>query len=274
MVLDLFMTETAKLADVVLPVCSFLEESRIVVYDGIPLQGFSNKAIEPVGNSQPEWWIWTELAKRLGYEKYFPYKSNDDVLETLHQREDLLRPLNKTAKEIMAMPGSCVLFQSRHERRYLKEGFNTPSGKVELYSETAKKHGYDPLPTFVEPIKPEITKKYPFIVTTGARSPLYTHSRYRNIESFTRVLSEPRAEINSSIAANMGIKEGDLVTLESPVGKIKMKATLSDNVLPQVIDVPNGWPEANINELVDNAELDPISGLPPFRTVPCKVMKA
>ena len=80
------MTETAKLADIVLPACSFLEKSGVgYVYGvntGIPYVLLRKKVIEPVGESWADWKIWTELARRMGYGKYFPWNTEEEVVDS------------------------------------------------------------------------------------------------------------------------------------------------------------------------------------------------
>ncbi|HEX75189.1 MAG TPA: molybdopterin-dependent oxidoreductase [Dehalococcoidia bacterium] len=270
-VLDLFMTETAKQADVVLPVCTYLETSDFAVYYGFPMQLLTQQAIEPLGNSRPEWSIWTELAQRMGYKEQFPYKTRDEMFATLVAREDLFKPFSISLEAFYTHPEG-VFYAAQEEKRYLKEGFKTPSGKVEIYSGTLEKYGYDPLPTYHQPIEPQVVKEYPFILTTGARNAIYTNSRYRDLKAFRKAGPSPYAEINSSTAEQMGIKDGDMVAVQTPIGRIELKARLTEDVLPYVIEILNGWPEANVNLIVDN-KLDPISGLPSFRANPCRLVK-
>ena len=82
---ELFMTETAKLADIVLPACSFLEKSGVgYVYGvntGIPFAIIRKKVIEPIGESMPDWKIWTEIANRMGYQDFFPWNKEEEVID-------------------------------------------------------------------------------------------------------------------------------------------------------------------------------------------------
>ena len=90
-----------------------------------------------------------------------------------------------------------------------------------------------------------------------------------------KMLPEPLIEINPSDAAPRDIKSGDMVTVSSPRGSIKLKADVTDTTLPGVVHIPHQWPgEANVNILADNQTLDPISGFAPFKSQLCQVKKS
>lgn len=269
---DLFMTETAKLADIFLPATTFLERKTLLDYGfegGLPLVAMSNKVVEPPDNCLDDWQIWSELGRKMGYADYFPWQSIDELLSYL------LEPSGITLEQLEQNPGG-LLYYEITQRKYAKEGLNTPSGKVEIFSQTMQDYGYDPLPTFTEPAddKAKLAKSYPFILTTGARVIAFTHSRYRDIARLRRLVPYPTVEINTSAAQNLGIADGDQVIVESPKGSIKLRAKITDDIHPKVISLQHGWDEANANILSDDEERDPISGYPPFRTILCRVMKA
>jgi anaerobic selenocysteine-containing dehydrogenase len=158
-------------------------------------------------------------------------------------------------------------------------GFPTPSGKVEIASSLLAKHGVEPLPEYKEPeesplSRPDLAKSYPLVLTSGARVLAYTHSQFRNIDRLRRLMPEPLIDINPVDAKRRGIQHGDVVAISSPRGSIKMKANVTDTILPGVVSTPHHWPdEANINVLVDDENLDPISGFPAFKSQLCQVSK-
>lgn len=89
------------------------------------------------------------------------------------------------------------------------------------------------------------------------------------------MLPEPLVEINPSDARPRDIQSGDGVIVSSPRGRIKLKADVTDTILPGVVMIPHQWPgEANVNILVDDQDLDPISGFGPFKAQLCQVAKA
>jgi len=271
-VIDLFMSETAELAHIVLPACSFLEKTGIAydygVCHGIPYVLLRKKVIEPVGESWPEWKFWTELGRRMGYGDRFPWNSDEDVVK--YQLEGT----GITLEDLKAHPSGFFFT----EKEYGIKGFGTPSGKIEIYSETLEKYGYDPLPTprdspygiFAET---EATKDYPLILTTGARSIEYTHTQMRNIPQLRAILPNALAEIHPSTAAKYGVADGEFVFVETKKGKIKIKVKCSEDIMPGVISIPHGWAQANVNILTDISVRDPISGYPELKALRCRIKK-
>ncbi len=273
-VIDLFMTDTAKVADIVLPGTTFLERKDLRDYSnlGLPLIMMSDKVIEPLGNCMEDWKIWSELAKRMGYAEYFPWEDVEQLFEYFLGRTNI------TTDQLRQNPGG-VFHAEREFEKYLRQGFDTPSGKVEIYSETMEKLGYDALPTFHEPLespvsKPDLARRYPLILTTGARVQAFTHSQYRNVPILREYVPEPLVEINTETAVGLGIADGDTVTIESARGSIKLKAKVTEDIFPKVVSVLHGWSEANGNMLTDDEGHDPVSAYPGFRSVLCRVIKS
>lgn len=262
-VMDLFMTETAKLANIVLPAATFLERTDLCVY-GNQLTMLRQKAVASPGECWPDWKFWFELAKMLGYEKYFPWQNAEEAIS------DLLRPLREKS-----LNSTCRV---KEYKKYQKYGFKTPSGKVEIYSERLKKLGYDPLPVYDEPgespqKRPDLAETYPLILTTGARMPQYFHSQYRNLPSLRKIAPEPWMEIHPKTALELKIENGEEICVESPQGSIEIKAKVTPNILPGVVQIPHGWNDANVNILTGDQLRDPISGFPSFRASLCRVKK-
>jgi anaerobic selenocysteine-containing dehydrogenase len=276
-VVDTFMTDTAKMADVVLPGSTFLERQDLRHYrqEGIPLVARTNRVVEPIGRSMEDWKIWARLGKRMGYGEYFPWKDTDEL------HEYLLRPSGISVDQLRKNPGG-VYYMQREYQKYLRDGFNTPSKKVEIYSQQMKDCGYEPLPVFHEPpespvSRPDLANKYPLILITGVRTIAYLHSEFRNLPTLRRLMPEPLIEINPETAASLSIGEGDLVTVESPRGSIKIKSKLTQDINPRVVSVPHGWAdesEANVNYLTDDEARDPISAYPNLKSLLCRVTKA
>lgn len=271
---DLFMTETAKLADIFLPAASFFEEEILKEYttNGLPLITLGNKAIEPLGDCLEDWKVWAELGKRMGYDSYFPWQSADELFDTL------LKPTGITLGQLKENPGG-VVFHELGQKDYLKQGLATPSGKVEIFSQVMADYGYNPLPTFTEPLESlvgqsALANKYPSILISGPRISVYTHSRFRNIGRLRKLVPEPLVEINSDSAKEMGIGNGDTVIIESPRGNVKLRTKLTEDIHPKVVSIQHGWNEANANILTDDERRDPISAYPGFKSVICRVTKA
>ncbi len=263
---DMFMTETARLADIFLPAAAFLERKFTSDYaiKGIPLITLSQKALEPPGDCMEDWQLWAELGRKMGYADYFPWRNADELFTFL------LEPSGVTLEQLEQNPGGIPYRRADRQRKYEQEGLDTPSGKVELFSPTLADYGYNPLPTFTPP---EPLKNYPFTLITGTRTIAYSHSGYRHLARLRRLVPEPLVEINPEQANKLGISDGEAVALESPKGSITLKAEITPDIPPDVLSIQHGWEEANANILTAHDPHDPISGYPGLKTTPCRVRK-
>jgi anaerobic selenocysteine-containing dehydrogenase len=271
---DIFMTETAQLADIVLPAATFYEQQSMYAYVGRPQISLLNKAMEPPEDCWPSWKVWIELAKRLGLEKYLPWKDVDDFHETY-----FCPMINIPLDDLRKNPGGC-LYRKREFKKYETEGVGTPSGKVELYSETLARLGHDPMPTYHEPAlsaisRPDLQRQYPLIAITGQRNINFAQSMLLGVPTLRGKVGEPMTEINTETAKRLGVASGDLIIIETPYGKIQMKASLTHYIHPQVVSVPYGFGGLqNANYLTSWTVTQPEVGMPTYRAIPCRVMKA
>ncbi len=273
LVTEYFHTPGTQLADIVLPLASWVE--RDILVRPPFAKGFVSwiePAIAPVGESWPEWKIIFELAKRLGLGAEFW----DGDLEKCFS--EILEPSGVTIEDLRQHPeGLPFTAPPRPAKHYEEAGFQTPSGKVEIASSVLAQYGYEPLPVYREPAesplsRPDLAPSFPLVLTTGGRKLPYLHSQFRNIPRLHRMLPEPRVEINPADAGPRGIQSGDMVAVTSPRGSIKLRADVTDTIMPGVVMVPHQWPgEANVNILVDDQTLDPISGFAPFKSQLCQV---
>jgi len=305
-VADLFMTPTAKLADVVLPASTFLETTRFVTYDthadhcwNIPSRiMLSPKVVEPLWESKPDWEIISELARTMGYGEYFPWKKEEQAID------HVIKPLGITCAELKGHPEGIIvpippflykkftgffgaiirvilkiaLFRKYPEMygKYEMQGFNTPSKKVELYSERLEKLGYDPLPVYKEPAEspfsqPDLYEKYPLILSTGQKLEMYTHSMMRNIPKLRELFPNNILEIHPHTAKKLGVGDGKEVRIETPRGSIKCYAKATDSVDTRVVRIYHGFEGSNCNILTDNSTYDPITGSTGLKSLLCKV---
>ncbi len=277
---DLFMTETAELAHYVLPACSHLEKNGLAysynVCHGMPYLMLRKKAIEPLHESWSEFRFWTELGKRMGMEEIFPWKTDEEVIELELKSSGLSYRELKEEK----VAGAFYLEKKYGMSGYEVKGFSTPSKKIEIYSETFKREGFDPLPTYREPDQTPmgdsgLAKDYPLVLTTGARILYYTHGQHRNIEGLKEKSPEPFAEMNPETASRFGIRHGEWIIVESNRGKIKVKALITNEMREGVVSIPHGWPgEANVNLLTDVHCREPIMGYPQMKSQLCAIRKA
>lgn len=275
--IDLFMSETCELSDIVLPACSFLEQTGIGGYPiglmhGISYMMLRRKVIEPIGESMPDWKIWSELGRKMGYDKYFPWKTDEEMVE------HLLEPSEVTLKQLEEHPEG-ILYAPKAYDLYKKIGFKTPSKKIEIFSETLQQAGFDPLPTYVEPSQspvrtPELAKEYPLILTTGARIREYIHTQLRNVPEIRGQAPDPLAEIHPSTAAKYGIVDGGKMVVETKEGSIRINAKVTQDIAEQVVSVPHGWAGANVNILTSKDLRDPILGCPEDKGLLCRIRPA
>jgi anaerobic selenocysteine-containing dehydrogenase len=263
---DLFMNETAEMADIFLPAAAFLERKIIMDYatKGTPLFMLGQKAIEPPPECKEDWWVWAELGRKMGYNDYFPWRDSDELLSYL------LKSTGITLEQLEENPAG-IIYGSERQRKYEEEGLATPSGKVELFSPTLAAYGYDPLPTYTPSAKPPA--EYPLNLITGARTVAFTHSQYRDINRLKKLVPEPLAEISPETAKELGIADGEKIIVETPDNSVSLKAKVTPDILPGVVSLQHGWAEANVNLLTTYQPLDPISGYPALKTIPCRVRK-
>jgi anaerobic selenocysteine-containing dehydrogenase len=273
-VMDHFMTETGRMADLVLPAGTFLSSYELwedFDSEGRLIVGLAEPVIDE-GECRSNWWFWKALAEEMGYAADYPWQNESEALDARLKQKGL------SLEQLKKFPIGYV-YGKWEERKYLKNGFATPSGKVEIFSNELEKFGHEPLPFYSPPVEsressPEIAQKYPFILSSGARTREYMHSRFHNLHSLRKLCPEPLLEINPFIAADLGIEEGDMVRVESRRGKLLIKAQYNPDLDTEVILMPHGWDEANANLLTDNDDLDPISGFPASRAVLVRISKA
>jgi anaerobic selenocysteine-containing dehydrogenase len=251
---DLFMNSTTQLADVVLPSATFLEKEGFRTW-WVPLQSI-NKAISVEG-CKPDVEINFELAKR--FDPNFRWKSIH------HLFDDIIRPSGMTFAElqekgwVLPPEGHPSAPYQRYEKGLLrpdgKPGFQTPSGKVEIYSSLREEWGLEPLAHYEEPpftpvTQPELQKEYPLILSTGRRSPVFFHSEHRMIPWLRQIDPDPVVEIHPDTAKSLVIGDGEWVWVENWFGKAKFKAKVTRVVPRWMVMATHGWwfPEKSASE--------------------------
>jgi len=280
-VMDLYMTPTAELADIVLPAATWLELDQVC---GFPLVagnvGLVTRKVAQIGECRQDEEVFVDLARRLHLEV---------GTESIHEVYDRqLAPRGLTFEEAKEKGFVSVPFKYR---KYEEAGFMTQSGKVELASSYLESLGYDPLPYYEEPPEspysaPELAKEYPLVLTSGGRIQQFFCSEHRQISSLRKQHPDPIVEINPDTAAGLGIQEDDWVWIETARGKIQQKAKLTP-MDPRVVNVQYGWwfpeeeaPEygvwkSNANVLTNiGPPHDPHLGTYQLRALLCRVYKA
>lgn len=272
-VTELFMTETARLADIVLPVCSTVETLGLAynyaLTMGIPYVLLSRKLIDPIGECKPVWWIYAELGRRMGFEEYFPWQTDKEVVD------HMLAPSGLSVDKLEETPEGVFFAEKKYGMSNIR--FHTPTGKVELYSEALRELGEAPLPEHVEPTQspvrnPMLTKKYPLILVTGVRTKEYTNYQFRNIPQLRKLGQDPLAWINPATGSKYGIEDGAMTSIETRNGKVTARMKLTEDMMQGVVGIQHGWEfELNPNTLNELDDRDPVTGYSEFRNIACRV---
>jgi anaerobic selenocysteine-containing dehydrogenase len=281
-VADLFMTPTAEQADIVLPAASWVEQDDVAGYwTRAGYVAARQKAVQ-VGECRSDHEILNELGKRLGHADAF-----FDRLEDAW--EQVLAPSGLTWEEFVRRG---ILQAPAAYEKYRAKGFSTPSRKYEFVPSKLEAAGRDPLPSYQEPPEsptrtPDLAKDYPLVLATGVRPQTFFHSEYRQIPVLRARVPEPFVELHPDTARRHGIADGGWTWIETPRGRIRMRARLQPGIDPRVVALPHawwfperggpdyGWREANGNLLTDSAgPCDPAVGAVSIRSLMCRVSPA
>jgi anaerobic selenocysteine-containing dehydrogenase len=272
-VLDLFMTPTAALADIVLPVAFGMEHDEVGYWPGWYNEVRAHpKVVDPPGECRADTWIINELAKRLGLSDFW-----DEDHEAL---DAWLAPSGLTFEDL------------KHHRtllptkNYSNANLHTPSGKVEIVAEPLRELGLSVLPTWRElGAVPEIPDEYPLLLT-NSKSEIFIGTSYKSVPTLRAMRPEPVVQMSPATARDLGLKDGDEVYIETKMGRVKQRLVFDPAIDPRVIFADFGWwfPEdpsgalgwdwGNINMLTCADEpIDPAVGVMVLRGVPCRVRK-
>ncbi len=253
---DHFMTDTADLADVVLPACTIFEKKDLVAGMFLQLQ---RRAVEPEGESKSDWDIFAGLAARMGLGKYFAGAPEQYLKEMIETGHPLLQgiTLNRLERE------DAVLL-NRPRQPYVAFTdfkFKTPSGRIELYKEELVGDGAE-LPYYHEPVEASpanpLYKRFPLTLLLS-HSRHRIHSTFANLPKFKQLEPEPMVEIHPADAAHRAIANDQRVRVYNQRGSVCLKARLSADLKPGVVviaegswakDFPAGDPYSLTHELV------------------------
>ena len=266
---DIFMSETAELAHYVFPAATYLEHSEIHVHEMQQILGISPRIISTPA-PYDDYYFWRGLARRMGFEQYFPWQSVDEL------NDWLLADTGITRQQLLDHPEG-IAYLPKHYLKYRENGFNTPSGKFEFVSEYLNSYGYEYLPEYKAPeCYAHPNPEYPFALITGARKVVFYHGRYHNLETSRSAIPAPDIELHPDDAAQLKVKTGDMVRVTSSVGslEIPVKVMGPREILPKVAQITHGWREANVNLITHDDINDPINGFPLMKSVQVKIEKS
>jgi len=253
---DIFMTETAELADVVLPGVSIAEKDGTITNTERRVQRI-RKAIEPVGDSKPEWQIICELAQKMGYN--MSYSNPAEIMEEIASLTPIYGGMYYNRLEKAGLQWPCLDINHPGTKYLHKDKFSRGKGKFSTveFKEAAE------LPD----------KEYPFLFTTGrVLYHFHTGTVSRRSKGLNEIYPEALVEINPQDAQELKVEEGEFIEVTSRRGKIKAKAKVTEKSGKGVLFMSFHFHEAAAN-LLTNAALDPVSKIPEYKVCAVKIKK-
>lgn len=246
-VVDLFMTPTAMaVADYVLPSSTFAERDGLRTCDGVQYGATINKVTQ-IGEAKGDPEIELMFGKRWNPEAW-PWETVEEMHNALLE-DSFLAGIHFDELQ-QAMPVYKQYEYKKYEKGLIRPdgqpGFNTATGRIELYSLVLEHCQLPPLPYYEEPVPspindPELHEEYPFTLGTGARDYMSFHSEHRQIETLRNIKQWPEVEINPHDAAELGIENGQWVWLENQYGKCQHKAKITPVVPEKYLMADHGW---------------------------------
>lgn len=268
-VVDTMPMEITGWADVILPECTYLEryDDLRVAPDRQPTIALRVPAVKPKHLTKPAWWIARRLALKLDLQAWFNYKDLSEVLEwQLQKLGTSLAEMEKKGIKEFPRPESS-LYLPKDEPVQL----NTISGKIELFAQELKEHGFDPMPVYTEhPQAPE-----GFYRLNYGRAPMHTFSRTANNPNLTDIMAENKLWVNPKVAEKFEIKMGQEIWLENQDGVISefpIKVRVTERIGPSCVYMVHGFGHANKKlkrcfgkgisdtQLITKVAVDPIMG--------------
>jgi cysteine desulfurase NifS len=285
--IDRQLTADVAYADVVLPATTMFENYSYMTYG--PIFRLRERMIEPVGEARNDYLIMAELARHLGYGHLFP-QTEEEMLRSVLEGSGYTLEDVQAAGGWVRIPTPMMEYKKWEKgglRKDGKPGFDTPTGKFEIWSTILEEYGYEPLPKYVEPTEgplgsPNLLETFPLVFDSGARPQTDFRSQHHGIEGLLADTPEPLVEINIEDAEKRGIKSGDLVRVATPRGSVPFRAKVTDGIAKGCVECmfgggtpvgPKAWQEWNVNELTDIGNYDSISGFPVYKALLCNVQK-
>lgn len=231
--IDITMSDTAWLADVVLPEATYLERMDPVesIPGILPLLSLRHQVIEPLFEAKPCLWIMQQLAKRIGEEaaEMFNYTIEEFVEHQLSQLPG--------AREMLDSKGIYYESATPVYGSSFGKPLKTKSGKIEIYSEKYAENGHDPLPVFT-PQTPVPQGKYRLLV---GRHAYFTHGTTANNPYLHELMPENTLWLNADEAARLGLQHGKMVRVKSPVGEQVLRLEATEKIRPDSVYMCHGF---------------------------------
>jgi thiosulfate reductase/polysulfide reductase chain A len=268
-VVDTMPMEITGYADVVLPECTYLERYDLVRTSPHrePYLALRMPAVEPKYDSKPGYWIARKLAEKMGLEDYFPFENIEDMLDwQLEKVGSSLEEMKRIGVKKLERESGPLYFQKGEEIK-----FNTPSGKIELFSNELAAENFDAIPVFKQ--HPEPPQGYYRLIY--GRAPMHTFSRTANNPNLTDLMEENSVWVNPKVARIWGLKTGQEVWLKNQDGAITsfpIKVRITERIRWDSVYMVHGFGHsdkalsraygkgANDTEMITNVMVDPVMG--------------
>jgi anaerobic selenocysteine-containing dehydrogenase len=240
---DVFLTDTADYADIVLPATTQLEHVDVHSSYGHLYVLANNPAIAPLGEAKPNTEVFRLLAEKMGFEEPCFRESDEDIARHAFDAADPRaagiewEALKKEGWRRLNVPAQFAPFAQGN--------FPTPSGKCEFYSESLRQQGLDPLPTYIAPREsvasnPALAKRFPLaMISPPARNAL--NSSFANLPTFLDSEKTPHLDIHPDDAAARGIIDGDKVRVFNERGELALTARVTDRARRGVVVALSLW---------------------------------
>ncbi len=256
---DIFLNETAQMADVVLPAASLLEKNGTVVNTERRVQRV-RKVIEPVGEAKPDWWIVSAIANEMGAEG-FAYNSAEEIFNEMTSLTPSYAGINYARLEEGSIQWPCPAEDHPGTPILHTEKFNTPSGKAKL------------VPISYRPSEDCCDFDFPLVLTTERNLYQYHSTMTRYSEGLDELSGGEHIRINPKDAEKMGISDGDMVEVKSRRGKLQVRAKITRNSQEGVASLSFHFAECPTN-LLTSAALDPVAKTPETKVCAISIEKA
>ncbi len=255
-VTELFLSETAQIADVVLPAASFAEKNGTFTATDRRIQ-LVKKVIPPLKDAWSDWRIIIEISRKMGYK--MEYNSASEIMDELASLTPIYGGINYNRLEAEDLRWPCL-------------DINHAGTKILHVGQFSRGKGLF-IPADYRPPAEETDEEYPYILTTGRiLAHWHTGTMTRRSPTLTDQINEAYVEINDKDASRLGIINDEKVVVSSRRGTIELKAVVTDSIKEGVVFMPFHFAEAAANKLTNDA-LDPIAKIPELKVAAVSIKK-
>jgi anaerobic selenocysteine-containing dehydrogenase len=276
MVFDIFPTATTELADLVLPCTTDFEAHGYRAYSSTKgaFMALARPVADPVGEARSVFEAEYALARKMGLENGYPFHDDVSWIDFMVKPGGIDFDRLDSEQIIFVSPGI-------EYRKFEKQGFDTPTGKLEFHSHWFENLGLPPLPDYRHPAgvpmaAGDLEDSGFTLLGTSKRPKQFVHTRFKNLPRASKSYPEPLVYLSPEDADKRDIVDGAGVEVRSPHGRIELKAAVTRDTSAGLVWIDFGWGnptdgKASINDLVDDEHMDELSGGTPHRLFPCEV---